>query len=298
MEQIDGLAQAILSCVEEVCVIDEDTRTVLYMSGTMERERFPGGTGEKCHRVLFDREEPCPFCPALLPPGEGEEYGPLYAWENYSPVLGKWLRIKNRLVRLEGRLCRVGNLNTLGDAMELSRDAILEMAVLQEQKKVYQRLAEDLDFAASHDAMTGLYNRARYLRDLEVWFVGGESAGAVFFDLNNLKQVNDRYGHDKGDALLRRLGHVLAWLQGELVRAYRIGGDEFILLCRDCGEELLGRLDAAAREALAFHEEEEPPCSVASGTAWERTPLDPEALVARADQQMYRNKQAMKAADR
>ena len=296
MNEIQGLAEAILSCVELVCVIDEESRDVLYMSGALERETFPDAVGGKCYRVLFGRESPCPFCPALEAPASGQSYGPLYAWESYSPVVGKWLRLKNRLVRLEGRLCRVGDLNVLGDAMELSREAILEMAALQEQKRAYQRLVADLDYAAGHDSMTGLYNHARYRQDLEGWFREGKCGGVIFFDLNDLKQTNDRFGHEKGDLLLRKLGHVLAWVQGELTRAYRIGGDEFVLLCRDCSQNILERLRGQVEAALAGGQEDEIPCSAASGLAWSLAPIDGAALAALADQRMYQHKREMKGA--
>src|SRR3954466_4164540 len=82
------------------------------------------------------------------------------------------------------------------------------------------------------DALTGLGNRRRLMRDLEEVLApdGGRPSVLVLFDLNGFKGYNDVFGHPAGDALLARLGARL----GDAVRpnaaAYRMGGDEFCVL--------------------------------------------------------------------
>src|SRR4051812_34332429 len=82
------------------------------------------------------------------------------------------------------------------------------------------------------DALTGLGNRRRLMRDLEDVLApdGGMPSVLVLFDLNGFKGYNDVFGHPAGDALLARLGARL----GDAVRpnaaAYRMGGDEFCVL--------------------------------------------------------------------
>jgi diguanylate cyclase (GGDEF)-like protein len=82
------------------------------------------------------------------------------------------------------------------------------------------------------DALTGLGNRRRLIRDLEdVLHPGaGTPSALVLFDLNGFKGYNDVFGHPAGDALLARLGARLGAAVGPDARAYRMGGDEFCVL--------------------------------------------------------------------
>ncbi len=83
------------------------------------------------------------------------------------------------------------------------------------------------------DGLTGLGNRRRLMRDLDVAVADADELHPqtlVFFDLNGFKRYNDTLGHAAGDALLTRLGAALRTAVGDHGRAYRLGGDEFCLL--------------------------------------------------------------------
>ncbi len=103
-----------------------------------------------------------------------------------------------------------------------------------ERPGVELRRQEELAFMATHDALTGLANRALVLDRLEQMLVRSRRSkalvAALFIDLDNFKQVNDTLGHDAGDELLRA---VAARLDG-VVRATdtlgRLGGDEFVVI--------------------------------------------------------------------
>jgi GGDEF domain-containing protein len=91
------------------------------------------------------------------------------------------------------------------------------------------------------DALTGLGNRRRLIRDLEdvLHPMGGTPSALVLFDLNGFKGYNDVFGHPAGDALLARLGARLGAAVGPDARAYRMGGDEFCVLAPiDAGNPL------------------------------------------------------------
>jgi diguanylate cyclase (GGDEF)-like protein len=88
-----------------------------------------------------------------------------------------------------------------------------------------------LEYLGRHDVLTRLWNRAYYVEALNRLERNGPSpVTIIMIDLNGLKAPNDRWGHDAGDALLRRAGEVLGELVERPCCAARIGGDEFAVL--------------------------------------------------------------------
>jgi len=158
------------------------------------------------------------------------------------------------------------------------------------------RLRDELKQRASFDALTGCRNRASTLSALGEALAGpGRTRGTavIFIDLNDFKQVNDRYGHAAGDQLLTHVANRLrgAVRDGDVVG--RFGGDEFVVICADVatadrarriGESLLtalgeGCLEVAGAQLL-------PQASI--GVAWgDSATSAPDALIARADTAMY-----------
>jgi two-component system cell cycle response regulator len=94
------------------------------------------------------------------------------------------------------------------------------------------RMLRQQTLEAVTDALTGLGNRRRLMRDLEIAVHRGDarSSTLVFFDLNGFKRYNDSFGHAAGDVLLKRLGAALSLAIDAHGEAYRLGGDEFCAL--------------------------------------------------------------------
>src|SRR5215218_6227566 len=97
------------------------------------------------------------------------------------------------------------------------------------------------------DALTGLGNRRRLVRDLEAALHDGAGSALMLFDLNGFKGYNDIYGHPAGDALLARLGARLGAAVGPDACAYRMGGDEFCVLAPLRGGDTLELLERGVR---------------------------------------------------
>jgi diguanylate cyclase (GGDEF)-like protein/PAS domain S-box-containing protein len=95
---------------------------------------------------------------------------------------------------------------------------------------------EKLTWRASHDALTGLLNRAAFERllDAAVANAATQPFSALFIDLDRFKQVNDTAGHAAGDALLRDIAQVLAAELRKSDVVARLGGDEFAVLLPAC----------------------------------------------------------------
>ncbi|RUM30955.1 MAG: hypothetical protein DSY32_01680 [Aquifex sp.] len=98
----------------------------------------------------------------------------------------------------------------------------------------YKILLKETEFEATHDPLTGLFNRTA----LEQLFkyeknradVLGRKVAFLFIDLDNFKSVNDRYGHAEGDRVLREIARIIREsIRGSDI-AVRIGGDEFLII--------------------------------------------------------------------
>jgi len=116
-------------------------------------------------------------------------------------------------------------------------DRIFGLAIENDLFLSWRRLESLLSVALS-DPLTGLLNRLAYERRLtEEWSRAvrtGMSVGVILIDLDQFKRINDTYGHQTGDAVLRGVSHELE----ASVRSYdvvaRFGGDEFVALCLGC----------------------------------------------------------------
>ena len=141
------------------------------------------------------------------------------------------------------------------------------------------------------DALTGLLNQNSYLnRTVEMDRSGGV---LVVFDVDDFKQINDRYGHLQGDLCLAEIAACLKKAYARCGYCYRIGGDEFCVLLKDraqeapCAEEFLRRLEQR-REVLPFL----PMVSFGSAAF---SGEDVVTVKDRADREMYRYKSQRKA---
>lgn len=96
---------------------------------------------------------------------------------------------------------------------------------------------KELKILSEVDGMTNLYNRNKYLSMLHNYYPKVEQLGVVFWDVDGLKELNDREGHERGDSMLVSVASSIVEFCGEKRRAYRIGGDEFVLIMEDVTEE-------------------------------------------------------------
>lgn len=141
-----------------------------------------------------------------------------------------------------------------------------------------------LQYMSYRDMLTTLYNRNRYIQVLE-----GMQAktviktGVAYIDINGLKRVNDLYGHEAGDRLIINTARSMLAILPE--NAYRVGGDEFVLICFDMDEKIFRSKVRDICDSIAAKK-----ISVSVGVVWEESSSELETMLRRADDLMYAEK--------
>ena len=160
---------------------------------------------------------------------------------------------------------------------------------------------------ADHDPLTGLFNRRRMLKELAAAVSNtrryGDPFSLVFIDLNRFKAINDSHGHDAGDRFLSGFAALLEQTTRDSDRPGRWGGDEFVVLLPHSTRQGAQQFAERLQERLGKHSIDIGPvwivASASIGIAVHPDDgADPEALLAHADQDMYRVKHARDLAAR
>ena len=175
--------------------------------------------------------------------------------------------------------------------------------VFNESNRQLQDYMSAVQAQAYRDSMTGLKNGTAYMEDVAMierrMAEERPSFGVLLMDINNLKLVNDTYGHDNGNKMIIRVSKIIA---GVFRRStvYRIGGDEFVVILEnedyDEYESLIENFETMCAEEILEIENESVLLSVAHGMATYDEEMDSsyENVFHRADSLMYRKKREMK----
>lgn len=151
--------------------------------------------------------------------------------------------------------------------------------------------AHRIKHEAAMDDMTGLYNKNKLLSDLEKPKEPDRNVAVIYWDVNQLKFVNDTYGHGQGDRLIARIaGTIRLVAANDNVRTYRYGGDEFVMIIPDgTKEEALSFIDRWNKLMEPIQKDSKIPISAAVGYACGRY-ADIRKIIGEADERMYENK--------
>ena len=202
-------------------------------------------------------------------------------------ILGTAIRECHRFILL---------LHRFYDIIELLNTAFENMAThLHEREK-------ELRFSANRDSLTGLRNTTSYKNwvaefDKEIKN-NTAKFGVAVFDLNQLKETNDTYGHDVGDKLIKTAAKTIADVF-KRSPVFRIGGDEFLAVLQhrdlEACKELFAKLDSVCANTF-IEEKVDSPISIARGFAMFDADKDLcfNDVFKRADNAMYKNKRENK----
>jgi diguanylate cyclase (GGDEF)-like protein/PAS domain S-box-containing protein len=298
-EIFDSLCQLVESrirgCVASVWILEGPDRLVKHASPSIDLELILGDRElvlSARHIGLLDPDHPSVLTTEI---GVSPEWD---GWEEVgraAGVAGSWSR-----AICEPNGSPLGSIVVFfGQLAEPSHDEVqvLELAThLAGMAFTRDRASREMAHAATHDALTGLPNRARFLDQLSRALTRVGSTGEVavlFVDLDDFKTVNDTSGHGVGDELLRQAARRLAAVVRPMDLIARLGGDEFAILCGGLGVAEAGAVARRVLESLdapflldsrSFH------VSASAGIAVGNAETSADSVLRDADTAMYQAK--------
>lgn len=173
---------------------------------------------------------------------------------------------------------------------------------LHSQKK-QGRLFSKLRHESHHDMLTGLANRRKLFKEVGIAVKEAQQHGMfsaiLYMDLNGFKKVNDTYGHDVGDYLLKEFASRLTGLSRQIDKVSRMGGDEFVVLLKQLGKdqeaakralnETIQRYRKVLNKPYIFNDHELN-CKPSIGSILIDGSQEVESLINQADKNMYQEK--------
>jgi diguanylate cyclase (GGDEF)-like protein len=171
---------------------------------------------------------------------------------------------------------------------------IKEIFEIQTKSEVYASLAYT-------DILTNLKNRNSFeerIAELNQTIEEENIVSIILFDLNNLKFVNDSMGHKEGDKIIYEASRIISQSFEGIGETYRIGGDEFIVICKEYSERALNENFLSFEQKINEHNKDSAHVSlgiaygIASFTKGEDRDLH--SVLIRADEAMYMKKQTQK----
>ena len=225
----------------------------------------------------------------------------------FAPITQELSALSDDIDRLNQEIQSAGNNGEAGksqnpDAREEpeARDEIEEISYkVSQMHDVMRRTLEYMQAKANTDGLTGVGNRTAYIEMMEKYEAGIRDQSARFalivFDVNDLKKINDSYGHNEGDRIIIDAAELLETVFGK-GNVYRIGGDEFLGVLDQTDEAGMNAKLAELENAVRAYNEktsaEEGELSIAAGGSCYRPGIDHsfQEVFVRADESMYQKK--------
>ncbi|MHC1788728.1 sensor domain-containing diguanylate cyclase [Solidesulfovibrio sp.] len=269
-----------------IYVVDAASSKVIYCNRAF-LDRFGNPIGRCCHEALYERHTPCPWCHLTdVVNDQGLPNGETRVFEHFNESDDCWYQMQVRAMTWpDGRVVRYAI------AVDIS-----ELKATQNQlAEAHAQLAltnRELMRLSTTDMLTGLANRQYIDKQLEAELAGLMEAGTpcslVMLDIDHFKEINDRFGHPRGDEVLRALAGLLLECASREQTVGRWGGEEFLVSCpglRLAESYVLAEGLRQAIASLSLPGIGSISCSL--GVAEARPGDDPASLLARTDQALY-----------
>ncbi len=151
-------------------------------------------------------------------------------------------------------------------------------------------------YDANHDGMTQHLNKRCYHSMVEK-FSKCSSICVIYFDVNNLKLMNDTLGHENGDRVIKRAADYIRSFMEEDDYCFRMGGDEFLMVMENCtlrrADHVMQRLNQEEPYLLS-REDDSVQCALSYGCAFAKDSFVYDELLTEAEENMYQKKTELK----
>ncbi len=192
---------------------------------------------------------------------------------------------------------------TLDRPNSLDSDLVSENEYMSAEITRLRLRVLDLERAADTDPLMPVYNRRAFMRELSraqtVMARYDMLSSIIFFDLNDFKSINDRFGHGIGDEFLRKTGEVLLNGVRDCDMVARLGGDEFGVLLFKTDTRTAHAKASTLACRISEQKVEMPTGDINITTAWGIAPCEPadtpDQILARADRAMYISKKSTRS---
>ncbi|MBN0988673.1 EAL domain-containing protein [Amphritea pacifica] len=283
--------QAVIDCIgDPVMVIDTDYKVIKSNRAANDYYFNCLSSGDSsCYHMFHKQGVPCEHCPLTDVMSSRKSTTRIHEHTCKSGEVRTFELMASPLYDADGKLAGL-----VESSRDISDHVSIRKALLDKEKS--------LDFLAHHDPLTKLPNRLLFGDRLKqaVRHAKRNKTGValLFIDLDEFKEINDSFGHNLGDQLLKKVSERLKHHVRENDTISRLGGDEFTIIV----EDLMNADDAAtiAQNLLAaFNEpidlDEQLHISLSIGISlYPDDAEQPEALIRNADTAMYRAKTAGK----
>ncbi len=128
-----------------------------------------------------------------------------------------------------------------------------------------------LKFSSEHDALTGVFNRTAFDEVTASLEKTSEALSLVIIDIDNFKQINDNFGHEVGDKIIKKVSSQLSQIVRNTDRVFRYGGDEFVLILAGAlieNREIISDKIAGVNASLSKPGEKLPGTTISAGCAF------------------------------
>lgn len=217
-----------------------------------------------------------------------------------TAYMGIPIHSQGKIIGLVGLANRLGGYSIqLADELE---PLLQTVAQLIDRKNFYKEKTEykkTVEWAAHHDALTGLPNRWKLTKFLEEELLAVNRSerqlSVCFLDLDGFKEINDNHGHSIGDSVLKIVAERLKNSIREFDMIARLGGDEFVAVLT-CAEDqsVYQRILNAVRQPIAYQNHSLTLSASMGITVYPDDKSEPEVLIRHADRAMYAAKNAGK----
>lgn len=191
------------------------------------------------------------------------------------------------------------DLNQTRDAIQKEEDSLfienyhkqIENKILREKYEESLKKEIQLKEKAYFDNLTNLRNRHALRKDFDA-IISKKNYAIFIFDLDNFKTINDSYGHQTGDKVLIDFANALRLFESDKLTAYRLGGDEFLIIIKDTNIEKTSELIEALTEKRCKLSVDTLNYNFSFGSFFAEEKTEYSIAMSLADKSLYENKKS------